>query len=343
MSRTLLSRMARLVASLVLLALIASPAARAGQVRVTVGTPTNLFTPYAVNINLGDHVTWVWSANGHTVTTWKPPDDSLAVNYDLVNPVFDSDAGGTHFGQPATTRFSWKSDRLGHVPYVCVPHIPDMSARVIVSDPNITPVPVADFRITEVQYNVAAGLDLIEITNYGLATGNLGRYRFTTTGATTELVGPAGALSDIIVPSGGRVVVHLNVVGVNTNTDIFIASFAPGTGLPNTAGSLALYVPYSLAPGNSVSNTAMIIDFVQWGAGAQPNETTAATAGFWGATTFIPTVADGHSIEYCPNVDFDHGVSRWAEVATPNFGSDGQCLTPVRSDSWGRVKALYRP
>ena len=346
MSRTLRPRGARRIASLALIALLVHPPVHAGQVRVTVGTPTDTFTPYVVNVNIGDHVVWVWGAGGHTVTTWTLPADSLALNYHVCPACdFDSDAGGTHFGQTSLTRFSWKSDQLGHVPYVCVPHIPDMTGRVIVSDPGAGPaVPVADFRISEVQYNVAAGLDLIEITNYGLAAGNLGRYRITTSGGLTELVGPPAALNDIIVPSGGRVVVHLNAAGVNTNTDIFVA-FSPGTGLPNTNGALALYVPHSVASGggSGTGNTATIIDFVQWGAGAQANEATAVTAGFWGAGNFIPTVAAGHSIEYCPDAGFGHGLSLWAEVATPNFGADGQCLTPVHSETWGRLKTMYRP
>jgi plastocyanin len=339
MSATL-RRLARTVSPL-LIALLAHAPAHAGEVRVTLGVPTDLFTPYVVNINYRDHVTWVWGASGHTVTNWTLPDDSVNVNF--AGTIFDSDAGGMHFGQPSSTRFSWKSDRLGIVPYVCVPHIPDMTGRIIVTDPNVDPpVPVADFRISEVQYNIAGGLDLIEITNYGLATGNLGRYRITTSASTTELVGPAGAANDIVVPSGGRVVVHLNATGTNTNTDIFIASFAPGTGLPSPNGSLALYVPHSISPGNSVSNAEMIIDYVQWGSAAMPNEATASLAGLWGTGTFIPPVAAGHSVEYCPDANISHGEARWAEVATPNFGLDGQCLTPVRGETWGRVKTIYR-
>lgn len=338
MSRTLL----RLASPGVVVALLTlnAPHAHAGQVRVTVGAPTNTFTNYQANVNLGDHVTWVWATSGHTVTSWTLPTDSMSLNAD--GSVFDSDAGGLHLGQPSSTRWSWKSDRLGHVPYVCVPHAPDMSGRVIVHNPSNDKVDVADFRISEVQYNVAAGLDLIEITNYGLATGNLGRFRITTTAATTELVGPAGATNDIIVPSNGRVTVHLNAAGVNSNTDVFIATFAPGTGLPNSAGALSLYVPNTIAPGNSTSNAAMMIDFVQWGAGGQSNEATAVTAGFWGSGNFVPQTAAGHSIEYCPDANLSHGDSRWAEVSTPNFGSDGQCLTPVMSESWGRLKIIYR-
>jgi len=138
-------------------------------------------------------------------------------------------------------------------------------------------------------------------------------------------------------------VIHLNAAGTTTNSDIFIASFVPGTGLPDASGSLSLYVPHSLSPGNALTNSAMILDYVEWGAGAQANEATAVTAGFWGAATFIPTMAAGHSIEYCANGTLDHGVSRWAEVATPNFGTDGQCLTPVHGETWGRLKTNYRP
>lgn len=137
-------------------------------------------------------------------------------------------------------------------------------------------------------------------------------------------------------------VIHLNASGTNTDTDVYVGTFNSPTGLPNTNGSLALYVPNTVSPGSAFTRTDMIIGFVQWGVGGQTNEATAVAAGFWGAATFIPTVAATHSIEYCANANLDHGVNRWAEVATPSFGSDGECLTPVRNDSSGRIKALYR-
>lgn len=339
MSTTLRGRLASLATSL-LIALLAQATAHAGQVRVSVGLGGQFMVPYAVNINLGDHVTWVWANTGHTVTSWVFPDDSLNFSFD--GSIFDSDAGGLHSGQASSTRFSWKSSFLGVATYVCAPHTNNMSGRIFIHDPNTDAVPVADFRISEVQYNVAGGADLIEITNYGAADGNLGGFRIAGSGApTAELTGPGA--NNILVPSGGRVVVHLNTAGTNTNTDIFIASYVAGTGLANTSGSLALYAPHSLAPGNALTNAGMILDFVQWGAGAQANETTAMTASFWGSGTFVPTVAAGHSIEYCANAPLDHGVSRWAEVAVPNFGSDGQCLTPTRTETWGRLKTHYRP
>jgi hypothetical protein len=218
-----------------------------------------------------------------------------------------------------------------------------MAGRVVVH--NTQPrIPVADFRITEVQFNVAGGQDLIEISNLGEATGNLAYFRIATTTALPLVLPtlPNPGANDLLVPPGGRVVVHLNASSVNTATDLYIASFSPGTGLPDANGSLALYVPSSQAPANASSNANLMIDFVQWGAAGQPNETTANIAGFWTAGTSINGVAAGHSIEYCANATLDHGVARWAEIATPTFGGNGDCATPTASDTWGRLKVLYR-
>jgi hypothetical protein len=285
-----------------------------------------------VNVNLGDQVVWVWTgASAHTVTSG---DSSSGVP----SGVFDSDP--SQIGQGSLTRFAWKTTLPGTVLYFCGIHLPDMASRIITTDPNTHPVvPVADFRITEVQYNLGTGQDLIEITNYGAAAGNLGRYRIATasSGFGTEL-----PVTNVIVAPGGRVVIHLNASGTNTNSDVFITSFSPGTGLPNTTGALALYVPNTVSPSNALSRQDMIVDFVQWGAGTQANEATAVGAGFWAAGTFIPTMAAGHSIEYCADANLTHGVALWAEVSTPNFGTNGNCATPTESATWGRVKTVYR-
>lgn len=312
--------------------------AHAGQVRVDVGPSSTDFTQggashRVANINLGDHLVWVWvGAALHTVTSG---DSATGV----ADGTFNSDPSG--FGTGQLTRFAWKSTGLGTFLYFCGIHLPDMAARIVVHDPVTDPVPVADFRLTEVQYNRASGQDLIEITNYGAATGNLGRFRINSSGSG---VGTELPVTNVTVPPGGRVVIRLNATGTNTNTDVFIPSFVPGTGLPDASGALALYVPNTISPGNALTNSAMILDFVQWGAGAQPNQTTAVNAGFWTAGEFIPTVAADRSIEYCADAEFSHGASRWVEVSVPNFGTDGNCSTPVsgRDATWGRVKQLYR-
>ena len=313
-----------------LLACGAAPA-RAGQVRVDVGVSGQLtFTPYAVNINAGDHVVWVWRTPSHTVTSWKLPDDSISSVPD--GATFNSSP--SFLGQPATTRFSWKSPDTLDVPYVCAPHASAMSGRVIIS--NGPKVPVADFRITEVLFNDPLVKDLIEIANLGQAAGNLGRFRIAVLGTGT---GVELAFNDFPVPSFGRVTIHTNESGPNDATNIFL----PGLGnLGDGAGSIALYVPYSLAPGNALTNDKMMIDFVQWGAGGQPNEGTADLAGFWSPGTSINDVAVGHSIEYCEGSPYIHGVNQWREISPPNFGTTSHCTTPTRSESWGRLKIIYR-
>jgi hypothetical protein len=212
--------------------------------------------------------------------------------------------------------------------------MPDMTGRVIIS-PLTDPLTIAvsDFRITEVQFNVAGGQDLIEISNLGGAAGNLGRYRLAIGAAGVEF-----SFNNYAVPAGGRVTVHLNQAGANNFPNIFI----PGASLPDAAGSIALYVPSTLSFQNTLGNPDLMIDFVQWGAPGQANEVTANLAGLWTVGTSINGVAAGHSIEYCANAALDHGVSRWAEISAPNFGGNGDCATPVLGDTWGQLKVLYR-
>jgi len=321
------------LASLIVLAVLAGASARAGEVRVNVGQGGQVFIPYAVNINQGDHVVWVWIGSGHNLANWTLPSDSVSLNVD--GSIFDSEPVN-HGAQNNTTRFSWKSDRTGTVPYVCVIHIPNMSGRIIIS-PLTTPptMPVADFRLTEVQFNVAGGQDLIEIANLGAAAGDLRSYRIATTASGT---GVPIVATDFPLASGARVTIHTGVAGANTATDIF----TPAIGnLGDAAGSVALYVPSTLSPQNALTNANLMIDFVQWGAGGQANETTAGLASFWAQNTSINNVAAGHSIEYCASATHEHGANHWAEISPPNFGSNSDCTTPVLTDTWGRVKIIY--
>lgn len=320
------------IASL-LVAALAAATSHAGEVRVNVGQGGSVFNPYVVNINQGDHVVWVWIAGTHNVVNWSLPTDSLNTNVD--GSIFDSDPPN-HFGQNNTTRFSWKSDRIGTVPFVCAVHIPDMTGRIVIAPLTTPPTnPVADFRLTEVQFNVPGGQDLIEIANLGAAAGDLRSYRIATSasGLGVSIVG-----TDFPVASGARVTIHTGIAGANTATDIF----APAIGnLGDATGSVALYVPASLSSQNALTNANLMIDFVQWGAGGQANETTAGLAGFWAQNTSINNVAAGHSIEYCASATLAHGANHWAEISPPNFGSNSDCTTPVLSDTWGRVKIIY--
>ena len=316
----------------VLLALVAlAPSSDAGQVRVNVGAPSNSFAPYVVNINQGDQVVWVFVAGTHNLANWTLPDDSVNFNFD--GTILNSDPSG--FDQGTSTRFAWKSDRTGVVPYVCNIHNNTMTGRIVIAPLTTPPTnPVADFRLTEVQFNDAAG-DRIEISNVGQVTGDLRSYRLAIaeTGIGVPIVN-----TDYPVPVGGRITVH-NTAGTNTATDLFL----PGLGnLGDPAGSVALYAPSSVSPQNALTNALLLIDFVQWGAGNQPNEGTANTAGFWVPGTSINNVAPGHSIEWCQNTAMSHGATRWAEISPPNFGGYGDCTTPTMTRTWGHLKIIYR-
>ena len=268
------------------------------------------------------------------MTNWTTDDDSSGVTVD--GSIFDSAPGGLHFGQNNTTRYTWKSDRTGTRPYQCVPHIPEgMFGRVFVVPATVPPTnPVADFRLTEVQFNVPGGQDLIEIANLGSAAGDLRSYRIAAAGAAVTLVA-----ADYPVPANGRVVIHTGQSDTNTATDIYLPALGA---LNDVSGSVALYVPSTPSFQNALTNSNLMIDFVQWGAGAQANETTAALAGFWTAGQAIQGVAAGHSIEYCADPGLNHGLNRWAEISPPNFGGNSDCTTPVLSETWGRLKILYR-
>jgi plastocyanin len=297
-----------------LLAACVAGAAHAGQVRVNVSS--NSFSPPNITINAGDHVVWVWESGIHSVTSG---DDGSVGGSGLFN-------SGT-LNTNTSPVFSWRSGAPATVPYYCFPHFSlGMVGNITVA---ASGAPVADFRISEVQFNVAGGQDLIEIANIGAATGSLGRYRISVAN------GVAVSLPDniTVAASGGRVVIHVNAMGTNTATDFFVPALPD---LP-VNGSATLYVPNTVAP--ALTNTNTIIDFVQWGAGGQPNEATAVSAGYWTLGQAITGVAAGHSIELCSS---SHGLGSWAEVATPTFGSNGNCATPAGNTTWGRIKTLYR-
>lgn len=321
--------------SILLLAALAMTA-HGGQVRVNVGSGGQSFAPYAVNINQGDHVVWVWLTAGHNVTNWTLPADS--VNFTFDGSIFQSDPAQSILGQGNTTRYTWKSDRNGVLGYVCVPHTNNMSGRVIISPLTQPPtIPVADFRLTEVQFNAPGGLDLIEIANLGGAAGDLRSYRIAAGGAAQTIV-----TTDFAVAAGGRVVIHTNETGTNNTPPGHIYLSALGA-LNDVSGSLSLYAPSTLSFQNGLNNATLMLDFVQWGAGGQANEATAGAAGFWTAGQSINGVAVGHSIEYCANPTLDHGVGRWAEIDPPNFGGNSDCTTPVLTQTWGYLKTIYRP
>jgi plastocyanin len=287
-----------------------STPARAGQVRIDVGAGDGFqFLPASPQLNQGDHVVWVWVSGSHSVTSGTGCSPAATV--------FDAPTG-------SSTRFSWKSDRSGSVPYVCRPHCGMMAGSITMFGSGIA---VSDFRITEAHFAIQG---FIEIANIGSVAGNLGQYRLSIDGAAALLLPQV----DIDVPAGGRVTVHLNETGANSNTQVYFQ----GLTLPRS-GSAALYVPNTVNA--SLTAADMMADFVQWGAGGEPLEDVADAANYWTPGDFVEVVADGRSIAYCPTTPGQRGADQWLGIAVPTPGSV-DCTTPVLATSWGRLKILHR-
>jgi plastocyanin len=313
LARTLLAALATLAAAALFTAL-----AHAGQVRVDV-TGDNTFVPSGVTVNAGDQVVWVWTGGTHTVTSG----DTLACT---ASGTFNS---GSMSG--AGKSFTWKTPgTAGNLPYYCIPHcFGGMWGSIFyVTSP---PRPVSDFRINEVRFTIDHLYDFVEIANLGGATGDLGRYRLSVTGA-----GPLELpLNNIVVAPGGRVVIWLGRTGTNTQTQLYF----PAVTLPRT-GSAALYAPMSVAAQQALTRSDLCLDYVQWGAGGQQNEATAVTAGRWVTGEFVSAVADGHSIEFCGTLG-QIGAAGWLGIEIPNAGTS-DCSTPAARSTWGRLMVTYR-
>lgn len=315
--------LARPALALLVFTLALAPAARAGEARVNItgNSVTGTFSPRTLNINVGDHVIWVWTGSQHTTSSG----DSSNGNGDFPNHWDTPILTGVVTNTPC---FSWQSTVPEVIPYFCAVHAPAMAGRVIVG----SGIPVADFRITEVQYNQAAGLDKIEISNLGAVMGDLGRYRFA---AGIQVSGIPGA--SVPIAPGATLTVHTNESGINSSTDLFLGALGV---LDDAAGSVALYAPNTVD--GTLDDPTQILDFVQWGSGGQTNEGTAVAANLWTAGAVAPGVAVGHSIEFCGTASQHAGL--WFDSPTPTFsGSAGNCAAvPTRVTTWGRIKTLYR-
>ncbi len=298
----------------------------AGQVHVRVSN--NLFTPASVSLNRGDQVVWVWDQGNHTVTSGEAK---------TATPDGNFDSGGLLYNATNGTAFSYKAPAVVEQNYYCEFHIPGMEAELLIGE---TGALVADFRITEIQFNAAGGADLIEITNLGDVQGDLGRYRLVTSTGVATL--PVNTLP---VGANAQVVVHLNATGTNNAANVFL----PSTPELGNIGSAALFVPYTKSGSTLADSTFHLVDFVQWGAGNQRTQTVAALAfvggsmsqTFWTPGQFVTGAATGHSIAFC-GTRGQYGNSTWSEISTPNLGTGLSCTTPATSTSWGTLKILYR-
>jgi plastocyanin len=293
--------------------------ADAGQRVIYVGDGGNRFSPSVQTLNVGDYVTWSWVSTAiHTVTSGTSPSAPSGI-----------------FGTPSMAgtaqAFTWRADRTGSVPYFCSIH----AGMTGILEISASGVRTSSFRITEVQYDEAAGKDRIEIANLGGDPGDLGKYRIAIRSSAAVTV-PYEKLP--VSTSPGRVVIHPNETGTTTPAEFYMA----GIGDLPLSGSVALYAPDTKPP-TTLDDASQIIDFVQWGAPNQPNANAAVAAGIWpSASEFVAAVpaTGGYDLAFC-GTEAQRGAQFW-DVAMPNFRAQALCATPVQTSTWGRIKLLYR-
>jgi len=293
--------------------------AGAGQVRIDVGMNGELsFTPSNASLNQGDQVIWIWNSGSHTVTQGS----SCIVPG---SPIFDTGTNAL-----TNSRFSWRADRTGTINYFCRPHCSmGMTGTLTIA---ASGVPVADFRITEIRRTNEHTDDYVEISNLGAGPGNLGAYRLTTQGNNPTVL----PLTDIPVPAGGQVIVHMGVSGTNTPTDLYMVA-----GNLIALGAIALIIPNQVV--SFFNDGRQMIDYVRWGSGTAGDALLFEVAGnaeIWPPGQFLPQIPQTGALEFCGNAT-DHGPSFWAVVTNPSPHVDDNCASPARLSTWGTVKNRY--
>ena len=111
----------------------------------------------------------------------------------------------------------------------------------------------------------------------------------------------------------------LTVLSGSTNLSPDGIVVLAGFPLDDTSADLGLYIDINNNFGN-FGNPAFMASFVQWGAGNIGRASVAVNAGIWSdGADFVPTVANGRSIEY-KGVGASAGA--WFDQANPTLGDD---------------------
>lgn len=131
------------------------------------------------------------------------------------------------------------------------------------------------------------GTEAVDLTNWDLDPSSAPYYTF-----------PSFTLS-----AQSFVTIHINTSGTNTNTDLYDGE---STNMSNTKGPVALF-------NNTAHSQSTIIDYIEYGAGGQTNESKAVSAGIWTAGNFIPDVEAGKSIKLKTDGVDNNSSSDWME------------------------------
>ena len=170
---------------------------------------------------------------------------------------------------------------------------------------------VSQVKINEVVYNPSTGGDMIELKNFGGSSVDVSSMWFCSQFSYSQINTLTVESGSTTIPPGEFLVLS-------------------GRTLQNSA-DLGFYNDINGNTGNFGVQSFME-DFVQWGGSGQGRESVAVSKGIWPAGDFVPTPADGHSLEY----DGDGNASSdWFDQDNPTIGSENGVLTSVESDLAG--------
>lgn len=189
--------------------------------------------------------------------------------------------------------------------------------------PSATPTtPPIDFPvvINELLYDPTGtdtGLEWIELLNTGSAAFDLTGYELKPDGAAYYVFPP------FVLASGARVVIHINLVGSDSDTELFTG---PSSNMGNTAGSIVLFT-------GSVHSDDTIRDFMQYGAAGQSWESAAVDAGIWSSGEFTQDPDEGFSLNLDPDGIDTNSSLNWNSCLptflTVNCESSPPTFTPT--------------
>ena len=170
--------------------------------------------------------------------------------------------------------------------------------------------------INEIFYNpigTDTGLEWIELYNPNSTPVDLSEWNLDPSSASYYTF-PTFTLSP-----DSYVIIHINSNSENTITDLYVY---PSSNMSNTAGPIALF-------NSSERVTNNLIDYMEYGAGGQTNESKAVSAGLWTAGEYTPNANEGKSLAYKGS---GNGATNWQESDPTPGAANSQSTSPPDDD-----------
>jgi len=134
------------------------------------------------------------------------------------------------------------------------------------------------------------------------------------------------------------VVIHWRAEGINSQTDLYTGTSGFDANMGDTSGWVALF------KGHPTSGTAkdLIVDYLEYGAGAKTWEGAANDAGIWVAGNFIVDVDAGKSIKLKIDGQDNNSPNDWME-SEPTINTSSQETTTQTTEQQGTTSIINNP